>query len=251
MNKYMSIFIGLSIFFGGIISCKKDKDPVPDLGYNYFPNKVGTYVIYDVDSIYYDDFNNKKDTFKFQLKHKIESIFTDNQGRPTQRIERSVKKYNATIPYSAMNWILKDVWSANVSSTSAEQVEENVRFVKLAFPVKETQKWNGNAQNTLPVWNYSYTFFDLTRTYANRVFDSVLEVNQYDDKNIVLTQRQLYVERYARNIGLIYKRVIEVQSQPDPLFTPFQLQAFFGKPILQRVTSGFQYTYTINSYGTE
>lgn len=239
------------VFFVEITSCKKDKETIPDMGYNYFPKMIGTYVVYDVDSIYYNEFTSTIDTFKFQLKNKIESIYTDNQGRPTQRIERSVKMFNNTIPYSAMSWTLRDVWAANVSSTSAELVEENVRYVKLVFPIKETQKWNGNAQNTSAAWNYSYNFFDLPRTYGNIAFDSVLEVNQYDDKNLILTQRQYYVERYARNVGLVYKRVIDIESQPDPNFTQAQLQVFWGKPIFQRVTSGFQYTYTINSYGIE
>lgn len=249
MNKYISIFIFLAILFLGINSCKKDKDPLPDMGYNYFPNEEGRYIVYDVDSIYYDDFDNTIDTFKFQLKHKIESIYNDNQGRPTQRIEQYVKMYNHSIPYSAMNWILRDVWAANASSTSAEQVEENVRFVKLAFPVKETQKWNGNAQNILTAWNYTYNFFDLPRTHGNIAFDSVLEVNQYNQKTLI--EYTYYIERYARNVGMIYKRVIDVESQPSPNLTPSQLQVFYGKDIMDRISSGFQYTIVINTYGIE
>lgn len=234
-----------------VAACKKTKDEIPDLGYNYYPVEVGSYIVYDVDSIYYDDFNNTKDTFKFQLKHKIESQFIDNEGRTAYRIERSVKFYNPSIPYNQQQWQLRDVWVANKTNTTAELVEENTRYIKLAFPVKETQKWNGNAQNTSDAWQYEYNFFDLPRTHGGVVYDSVLEVNQFDDKGAILTERKFFVERYARNVGLIYKRVIDIESQPPSSYTPQQLQQFFSKPILERVTSGYQFTYTINTYGTE
>jgi hypothetical protein len=247
----------------GIFSCKKDKPTVPDMGYDYFPNQVGRYVVYDVDSFYYDNFHINLttykvpiDTFKFQLKEKIESIFYDNQNRPTIRLERYVKHYNDTLSYASMPWALRNVWAENRTATTAEKVEENVRYIKLAFPVTINQTWNGNAQNTLAEWDYNYSFFGLPRTVGSIHLDSVLQVNQFDDNNSILTQRQLYTEKYARNVGLVYKQVIDVQSQPNPAWNllPFgsdTTAAFFGKPILQRVTSGIQYTWTINSYGTE
>lgn len=221
---------------------------MPDMGYNYFPNQVGKYVVYDVDSFYYDNFYNpvKIDTFKFQIKEKIESIYADNQNRPTIRLERYKKNYIATIPYNALPWILKDVWAENLTSRTAEKVEENVRFVKLVFPVKENQIWNGNAQNTKDSWDCNYEFFDVSKTIGTIHFDSVLQVTQIDDKLANLIAHQYYIEKYARNVGLVYKQEIDIQSQninSDP--------SFYSKPIMQRITSGFQYTMTINSYGTE
>lgn len=231
----------------GFPSCKKDKATAPNMGYNYFPDQAGRYVIYDVDSFYYDDFNNKTDTFKFQLKEKIHSVFTDNQNRPTLRLERYIKTYSSTTPYSAMLWTLKNVWAENRTATTAEKVEENVRYIKLSFPVKENQKWNGNAQNTLSEWKYEYSFFDQERIIGNIKFDSVLQVTQYDDKFSNLVEHKYYIEKYARNVGLIYKQVVDVESQPP---SPMPI-GFFNTPIMQRVTAGVQYTMTVNSYGIE
>jgi len=115
MKRIIALFLISSIFTFGLFSCKKDKAPAPDMGYNYFPNQVGKYVVYDVDSFYYDNniptinYNNnfttaKIDTFKFQVKEKIQSIFTDNQNRPTIRLERYRKYYNPTTPYSSLLW---------------------------------------------------------------------------------------------------------------------------------------------------
>jgi len=123
-------------------ACKKDKAvETVDIGYNYFPTEVGRYVVYQVDSISYDDFFTpvKIDTAHFQLKEVIESVFTDNEGRASERIERYVR-YADTLP-----WSLRDVWYQTRSTTKAEKVEENVRFIKLTFPTQNNQKWNGNA----------------------------------------------------------------------------------------------------------
>lgn len=257
MRQLFSLFFILFSISAGFISCKKEKDPGPDMGYNYFPTQVGRYVIYNVDSFYYYNSPTIIDTFKFQLKEKIQSIYPDNQGRTTLRLERYVKIYDPIVPYSSMPWILRDVWAANRTTTTAEKVEENVRYVKLAFAVREGQTWNGNAQNTNPVSTYAYQFFDQPRTIAGVSFDSVLQVNQENNENLIL--KSYYIEKYARNIGLVQKQVIDIESQPNPnwsnpLMFPFgndSLVAFYAKPILQRVTSGTQYSFTYNSSGIE
>jgi hypothetical protein len=261
VNKSVSIVVLYFLILSGISSCSKDPGSVPDMGFNYFPDKVGTYVVYNVDSIVYNRNNMNYpaviDTFKFQIKEKIESIYTDNEGRPTMRLERYVKYFNDTIPYSNMNWILRDIWAQNKNLRTAEKVEENIRFIKLLFPVKEGQEWNGNSQNTNGEENYKYAFFDQRRTIGNILFDSVLQVTQQDESSLV--RKIYYEEKYARNVGLIYKRVIDVDSQYNPLWNqppilPYlsdSLSIFYPKDILIRASSGFHYTMTVISYGTE
>ena len=263
MNRAFKIFCAFAVVAFGIYSCKKDKAPAPDMGYDYFPNQVGRYIIYDVDSIYYDnaDINPnthlaKADTFKFQLKEKIESIYNDNLNRPTIRLERYIKIHNDTLAYSQMPWTLRNVWAENRTATTAEKVEENIRYIKLAFPVKDNQTWNGNAQNINEEWNYFYNYYDQPVKVRSLSFDSVLQVTQYDDNSLVLTERKLYTEKYARQVGLIYKQEIDIESQPftgwnNMLHGSDSTSAFFAKPILQRITNGIQFTMSINSYGVE
>lgn len=259
MQKSITLFFVLLIVVSGSISCKKEKDPDPDMGYRYFPDQVGKYVVYDVDSFYYNDFNVPLtiDTFKFQLKEKIQSTYIDGQNRTTLRLERSVRYYNQLIPYSSLPWILRDVWAANRTATTAEKVEENVRFIKLSFAVSQNKTWNGNAQNINGEQTYSYTFINQPRTIGGTAFDSVLQVNQKDESSII--GKHYSVEWYAKRTGLIYKQVIDIDSQPNPdwynpSLYPFgndSIAAFFSIPILNRVTSGTQFTYTYNSSGIE
>lgn len=249
MKKFFNISFLLVLLAVALFSCKRDGSLAPDMGYNYFPDKVGTYVVYNVDSIYYT--SELADTFKFQIKEKIESVFNDIQGRPTMRIERYIKYYNDTIPYSAMNWTLRDVWAANRTATTAEKVEENERFIKLAFPVKKNQSWDGNAQNTYGQWNYTYSYYDLPRTINSVVYDSVLEVKQKDD--LTLINKRYYIERYARNVGMVYKQVIDVESQPNGIHPDSTnlLAQFYSQPILQRVDDGVILTMYVVEHGTE
>src|ERR1700752_3420076 len=120
-----------------LVACKKDTViPPPDLGYNYYPGIIKSYIVYDVDSIVYRQVQGDTVKYKFQVKEVMDSLITDNENRPTIKLIRYRKNYNATIPYSQMTWTLQSVWVANRTNTDVEVVENNVRLTKLAFPVR-------------------------------------------------------------------------------------------------------------------
>lgn len=234
-EKYVCLFFLILLV---IVSCKKDA-PVtqPDYGYNYFPTDIKKYVVYDVDSIVHNDFTNTVDTFKYQIKEYIESSFIDNSGRNTLRLERYIKNHNDTIPYSAISWTLKDVWYTNRTNTTAEKVEENQRYVKLIFPVAAKNKWNGNAYNTLGEQTYTYDDVNTPRTIGTLSFDSTLFVTQLNTENLI--EKKYYTEIYAKNVGMVYKQIIDVQAN----------NIVSGVPVMNRITSGIEFKMTINSYG--
>jgi hypothetical protein len=221
------------------LSCSKDEPVyVLDEGYNYFPVEIGRYVIYDVDSIVHNDFTQTVDTFKYQVKEYFESSFSDNSGRSTLRIERYKKSYNDTLPYSLVPWTLSDVWKANRTNTTAEKVEEDVRYVKLSFPVEEEKTWNGNVYNTLGEQDFTYEDIDTRRTIGNIVFDSTLFVEQENSENLI--EKKYYVEIYGKNVGLIYKEIVDVRSD----------NIIAGVPLMSRINSGVEYKMTFNSSGS-
>jgi hypothetical protein len=198
----ISVFV-LTVFF----SCKKDKTATVDLGYNYFPAEIGKWIIYDVDSIAHDDFNDTVIAYKFQIKEFFESEYTDNEGRKTIRIER-YKRNNDTMP-----WIIKDVWALNIFETRVEKVEEDIRYVKLVFPAVKGKTWNGNAFNNLGNQDYKYADADVPLTVNNIKFDSTLSVLHYDQSNLI--ERKYSEEKFARGVGMIYKEFIELDLQDD------------------------------------
>lgn len=193
--KKTILFVLMIAFF---ISCSRDSstpingDPA---GYGYFPIDTGHWVIYDYDSIATSA--NGVDTFHYQLQEHITATFLDNTGQTTERIERYVKLSDTS------QWTICDVWTANLHANDAERVEDNVRYIKLAFPVQLNATWNGNAFNFYPEWDYTYTDIDQPTTIGALSFDSTLTVFQHQEN--YLTDTIYAVEQYAKGVGMIYK----------------------------------------------
>jgi hypothetical protein len=203
-KSYIILLIASAAVFAG---CHKDSDlPAEDMGYGYFPANTGHWVTYLVDSTAWDDFNDTVYYYNYQIKEVIESEFMDNEGRNTLRIER----YKRLTDTNA--WIIKDVWFANLTSSTAERVEENERFVKLIFPVREGEQWNGNVYNTLGEENYTFTDVHSPYSVSQFFFDSSLTVKQFDEQNLIM--RRQSIEVYAKDIGLIYKKYIDIKTHP-------------------------------------
>lgn len=226
-----------------VFSCKKKKEPVKqDLGEAYYPPTVGRYVVYNVDSTVYDELFFKPTYSKYQIKEKIEEEFTDNQGRPALKLIRYIKKFDSVIPYSAMPWTIKDVWQVNVTSKNVEIVEENIRFVKLIFPVKENGTWNGNVTNTMDEWQYKYSYMNNTETIGGINFEKVALVTQKDFPTLI--SRQYYVEKYAKDVGLVYREIIDITFKDTIVPINYPLNNVKSK-------YGVVYKSTVLSYGTE
>ncbi|HLG02856.1 MAG TPA: hypothetical protein VI731_04635 [Bacteroidia bacterium] len=228
--------LAVILFFAG---CKKD-EPLPvDAGYNYFPDQVGHWCIYEVDSTVYDDFDHDTDSYRYQVKELIESYYTDNEGRQAMRVERYKRSYIDTVPYDSLPWTISRVWTFVRTDMHAEKVEENQRFIRLVFVPREGKSWNGNAYNTIGPWEYEYDEVDVPYSLNGTSFDSTLKVIQRDEKNLL--EWSVYSERYARNIGLIEKNVIEVR---DTTLTP-------GVLVIDRIYSGVIYTIKLVDWGPQ
>jgi hypothetical protein len=206
MKRLVTVVICIGIYF--LSSCHKDYTTQSNsdiAGYRYFPVDTGHWVIYDVDSIVINSTHSiPYDTFYYRLKEYIPSTFIDNTGNLTERIERYiwVDTLNA--------WNIDNVWTSNLHPNDAEKVEDNVRYIKLSFPVSYSATWNGNALNSLyPEWDYTYSQIDQPLTIGNLHFDSTLTVIQVLDSNIVY--KHIGIEQYAKGVGMIYKK-FEIDS---------------------------------------
>jgi len=219
LKKAFLPLICILIFY----SCKKEVEIV-NLHYDYFPIKTGTWVAYNVDSIAHNDFTLTVDTFNFQVKEIIESQFLDNEGRPTQRIERYYRN-NAD-----SSWTLRNVWVANRTERDAEKVEDNIRYIKLIFPVVKNAKWNGNSANTLDEVRYEYKNIHSAYTLNSMNFDSCLVVQH--ENELSLFSDKFSEEVYANHIGNIYRKYVNLAKLSDG-----------------SIKSGYDYSYKAFSWG--
>ncbi|HRS54214.1 MAG TPA: hypothetical protein P5250_05875 [Bacteroidales bacterium] len=205
-------------------SCKNDIIVSEINDYNYFPVNKGHYVIYQVDSIVYNDFTNTVDTFLYEIKEYIESDIIDNSGRTVQRLEK-YKRNCDTLP-----WKLNNVWTCLRTTYTAEKVEENVRYLKLIFPIQKDKKWNGNAYNIFDEQTYKY--IDVHKPYYNKYlyFDSTITVLQKDFNTLI--SNDYAIEIYATGVGLVYKKFVQIE-----------------KEITGVIKKGVDYTMTAKQYG--
>jgi hypothetical protein len=223
-----------------ITACtKKNVVSTVNQGTEYYPTKIGKYVVYDVDSLVYVQLP-KKDTlkYKYRIKEKLAENFTDNQGKQAIRMERYIKWFNPLKSYDSIPWKIKEVWMVNADANTIQVVESNVRYTKLVFPVVEKSSWNGNAFNSVGDWEFKYDYINSPETINGTKFNNVLLVNQkfYDTK----ISQQNYNEKYAAEIGLVSRQIIDILSN-----------SITAQPILKRIETGVVYTQNYVSSGYE
>jgi len=223
MQLKNKLFIVLLLF---VLSCKKEEEPAMNFYYDYFPEQVGTWVESDVVYIVVDEISALYDTTEYQLREIIESTFIDNQGRPSLRIERYWRTSD-TLP-----WVIKDIWYATRTTTQAEKIEEDVRYLKMVFQVNGDKKWNGNVYNTLSETECEYDQIHEPLTLGSLSFDSTVKVSQRNNYNFI-EEDEAY-EVYAMNVGLIKK-----------LDKYFYISYVSGNPQY----NGYSYLQTITGYG--
>ena len=232
MNSAMKrcIFFLLAAFT--LASCK-DEDALlmTPVDYAYFPLEEGSWIVYDVDSVVHldiDDQTNQPDTsivtYRYQVKETIDSSFVDGEGETAFRIRREWRDHD-TLP-----WDFQSIWTGKRNANSAQKVEDNIRFVKLSFPVTSHQTWNGNALNALPAEDYSFSNVHAPLSAGPFVFDSTVTVTQYE--LISLINRIVRKEQYALHVGLVWR-------QRDSL----------NVNSLGETVNGLELLQVINSYG--
>jgi hypothetical protein len=189
---------------GVLVACKKDKTMPVDIGYAYFPTTIGQWVEYQVDSSWYDEANLISGNKSFRLREEIFENFTDPEGRAAQRIRRSVLD-------SVGNWHTRDIWWQTRDNFAAEKTEENLRRLKLSFPVGANRYWNMNAYNTAQEVDVTYQQIHTAWSDQGLSYDSTVVVKSTYFNNLIDTL--IFEERYAKNVGMISQRWIDSNTQ--------------------------------------
>ena len=234
------VIIGIIVFS----SCENQIENYnPDReGTKYFPLKTGNTWIYSVDSIIYDRAGTIVDTIHHVVKEIITSSFEDNEGNTNYQIERYTQENK--------NWIISDIWFAMKNETQAIRNEDNLRFIKMIFPIKDGINWDGNSyidsENIIvkiagePIkmynhWLYRYIRTDDSETIGNNVYDNVCVIQQVDDENSI--QKRYSLEKYVKDIGLVYKEMIILNTQIIDDDIPWDQKAEQGFILTQTLIS--------------
>jgi len=164
----------------------------------YFPLNTNDTVHFKVTTIEHNSFG--KDTLIYWLREVITDDFIDGEGDLAYRLER-YWRMDTTQSYD-----IKDVWMMKKNIRSAEKVEENVRYIKMVFPLSYYVFWDGNALNNIGEQEYTIEFLHEPYLINNMTFDSTVTIS-HNDKSNLLEYESAY-EVYAINVGLVYKEEI-------------------------------------------
>ena len=208
--KLVLFFSVVSVCVVFLPACKKDIAPSTKTWgkiEEYYPLAIGNKLTYQVDSIYFNDFDGSIDTTYFQVTELYADTFVDIEGRINYRLERYYQyKKNEADSYSDIPSYLKDVWFVTQTPATIERIEENVRFINLNHPIGEGREWDGNAFNFLNKWEYYYESFELEKgDYANTV-----TVNRKLDSNVIRYRNAYQV--FAKGVGMVEYYHIDVED---------------------------------------
>ncbi len=236
--------------------CREQKlKPIDDtlLGREYFPVSVGSWWVYQVDSILYDLQKNGviHDTVHVMVKQVITDTFPLGDDVMAYKMERFQRSDEAS-PWQAL-----DSWWISQDEVGAWSNEGNILFQKLAFPVKKGLKWFGNAkigtrvavkvrgdllEKAFEGWEYKYLSVDEPDQIGGQTFGqvaTVLETDNAAEFTPVIALRQA-MSKYAKNVGLIYKKwtlLDDIDKEPN-----------FNTPFEERAEEGFILEQTLLDY---
>jgi hypothetical protein len=239
------------------ISCKRTlynhpNDSPPSY---YLPLEVGKYAIYKLDSLNYYYYGQLDTLTHYLAKDSVEGSFKDPLGHTSWTVVRYLSP--ATGPAV---WTPSATNVVTPSSRSLEMSENNLRFIKLAYPIKDSLTWSGNGyipdkpyqaifdfaappNMNLNTWIYVYHNTNQPFTVGGNTYDSTVTILQEDDSGNVnihilidtnFAYRSYWSETYAKNVGLIYRHTAMWEYQPP---VPRSSQA--GYKI------GFEVTFTL------
>ncbi len=241
--RQLNFVIFISLIFS-VISCgdKYEEYRLNNSGKEYFPLEVGNTWIYSVDSIIYDNKGKDVDTLHNIIKEVVTGSFEDGAGETNYTISRFKKDGN--------NWSKIKTWYGLVNEKQAIRIEENLRFIRMIFPVKKNTYWDGNifidSENLIvkiagdPIkmydnWRYGYSEVNTTETINDIEYDSVHTILECDNENRL--NRRFSQAKYAKDVGLIYRKMIILDTQNSSNTAPWEEKAEQGFILEQTLLS--------------
>lgn len=217
-----------------LFSCTKQtledfqNEPLSD----YIPLQTGKYITYRIDSTVFTNFGRDEETHSYLVKHVIDAQIPDNLGRPSYRVFRYTNDTLASGP-----WVPTGSYFITPLTADIEVIEDNLRFIKMHLPILDGNSWKGNAylpsdpynslysfsnDDDMQDWDYTYDTADSSFSYGGYTYNNVCNVEEDDESfNVPITNTDAYasytraVERYSKNIGLIYREYTMWEYQPN------------------------------------
>lgn len=222
----LKFIVALILVILWLAACKEETEAPIDLQYDYFPLAVGKYWVYQVDSVLYvpdATLGTRLDSATIFIKEEILESFVDNADDTIYKVERFERTSNAE------SWQFKKVFTINRNRTQAIQTEDNLRLLKLVFPLQEGKPWNSTiflpdvdnfkiniASQPVAIfkhWETEATAIGEPMQVGSFNFDETASISYAAETNVTIEYR-VVAEVYAKGIGLV-KRNWHILDAPN------------------------------------
>ncbi|MCC7246411.1 MAG: hypothetical protein IT269_12080 [Saprospiraceae bacterium] len=199
--------------------------------WDYFPLRIGQQTTWRVDSIVYD-FATGGGTVRDSSVTFVQEIVSDTLRDQTGELNYVIDRFERLNDSAPWQFVRRETAVRNASQ--AIRTEQNLRFLKLIFPMTRRSEWNGNiwidvnreieiaGERIRPFvnWQYEVDSIDVAATVGAFQFDSTLLVTEVNESNII--ERRLSQTRYAKGVGMVEREIWILDSQycnQDPVPT--------------------------------
>ncbi len=217
--RYAPFFIVLILL---LAACRESlAPPIKDWGPVYFPLTVGQDWLYEMDSITLRPQGSSVlfDSVRLQVREVLVDSLIDGAGQQWFRGERYDRRME-TDP-----WRFRLSFLLARDEQRAYRKEDNLEFIKLIFPPRENERWDGHVAfdpnreieiageevRVFADWQYRYNEVHEPGELINQVFDSLLVVQAADYENLI--DRRKAIEYYAAGVGLVYREMEVFHTQ--------------------------------------
>lgn len=223
--RKLAVLFSLFLLSIVIYSCgEKNSDFVPkETIKDYFPVEVGKFITYRIDSTVFVRSGSVIEIHKYQVRHTVTGTTKDNLSNDVFTVDRELRNAEGTD-----NWKANGRYYITVNENSVEVNEDNLKVTKLVNPITMGTTWKGNSKlplipyatvyeteagKEMNTWNFSlYNFGDTT--VENNSYTNVWSVQQNNyvlnipvTPNTQIGLKEVGFEKYAKNIGLVYKNL--------------------------------------------
>lgn len=226
-------------------ACKKTADDYQtQMGKEYFPLAVGKFIEYEMDSTIFDP---DGDSLVYSTKTLAKEVVVDTLHDNNDSVLYKIERYERTA--DSLPWRVTKVFTQSILANQAIRTEDNLRFVKLAFPLTKGTRWNGNsafneelivtvAGESLEMfkdWSYRVLAVNEPQGVGSFQFDETATVQEAASENLIELRRSKSV--YAKSIGLVYRElwILDTQCIDDCAGLPWEEKAEKGFILKQTI----------------
>ena len=200
------------------------------------PLQVGKYITYRLDSLVFTNAGKTTETHRYRVRHTIDRQSVDNQNRPAWVVVTHITDSLGVGP-----WVQNGTYTITQVDKKLEVTQDNLRVIKLNLPTVEGFTWKGNSylpnrpynpefpisiDANMSLWEFKFETVNGSETIGGNQLTDVTTVFHIDESENVpivtdtsFASRELSIEKYAKNVGLVFREFQLWENQPRPRTT--------------------------------